>query len=102
MAGSLPAFAIRGVQSIVAIIILGLSIDLIMGHKWGALPATLGFTIFVAAVVVLGALIGIASIWVEKIQGKIGMIVDGVVLILSLAGSVVSSPPPYAHLGSVY
>ncbi|CAI6338750.1 unnamed protein product [Periconia digitata] len=86
MMGSIAVFAIRGVQFLVAVIILGLSVNLVVEHKWGSLPATLGFTVFVSGISLVAVLAGFASIWVEKLQGKIGMIIDGVVALINVAG----------------
>lgn len=84
-------FAIRGFQALFAIIILGLSVDLVRGQKYGDLPATLGFAAFVGGVSIVAVVIGIASTWVEALQGIIGAGIDGVVAVINLAGGVVCS-----------
>jgi hypothetical protein len=83
-------FAIRGFQGLCAIIILGLSVDLIKGHKWGDLPATLGFAAFAAGLSIVGVIIGVAATWVEILQGIIGAAIDGLVAIINLVAGVVS------------
>jgi hypothetical protein len=83
-------FAIRGTQALFAIIVLGLSVDLIRGHKSDDLPGTLGFAAFVGGISIVAACIGIASTWVETLQGVIGTAIDGVVAVINLAAGVVS------------
>lgn len=85
-------FAIRGFQGLFAIVILGLSVDLIRGHKIGDLPATLSFAAFAAGLSIVGVIIGVAATWVEILQGIIGAAIDGVVAVVNLAAGVVSFP----------
>lgn len=84
------AFAIRGVQALFAIVVFGLSTTLIKGHKVGSLPLTLGFVAFVGGVSFVAALLGIASHWIKVLQGKVGMVVDAVIVGLNLAGGIAS------------
>ena len=73
-----------------AIIILGLTVTLMREHHIGSLPKTLGFAAFVAAVSVIGAIVGFASIWVSSLQGVIGLVIDAVVVIVNSIGGAVS------------
>jgi hypothetical protein len=90
MSNAITHFAIRGAQIIFAAIVCGLSIDLARGHHWGGLPVILGYVSFVGCVSLLAAFVGLASMWVELLQGTIGLIIDGVILVVNLAGGLVS------------
>jgi len=91
MSNSLVNFGIRGAQIIFAAIVTGLSIDLARGHHWGGLPVILGYVCFVGCVSLLAGFAGLASSWIEVLQGKIGLILDGFVTAANLAGGLVSS-----------
>ncbi|KAF1958588.1 hypothetical protein CC80DRAFT_15101 [Byssothecium circinans] len=82
-------FPIRGAQIVFAVIVTGLSINLAHGHEWGSAPFVLGYVSFVGCITLLGALAGLAAMWVDFLQGVIGMALDGLILILNLAGGVV-------------
>lgn len=83
-------FALRGAQFLFGIVILGLSVDLIRGHKIGGAPSTLQYSAFLGGVGILGAIIGILSSWVEVLQTLIGTGIDGVIALLNIAGGIVS------------
>lgn len=87
--GGITNLALRGFQLLFGIVVLGLSATLIAGHRWGGLPATLGFAAFVGAVIIIGSIIGIASKWVSMLEGKIGMLIDAVVALIATAGGIV-------------
>lgn len=71
--------------------ILGLCVTLIRGHHWGGLPASLGYGAFVGGVTILAALVGVAAVWLEFLDGIVGLAVDGLAAILNIAGGVVSA-----------
>lgn len=73
-----------------ALVIFGLSVDLIRGHHIGELPATLGFAAFIGGVSLLGAIIGIASTWIQALQGVVGAGIDAVLFLLNIIGGIVS------------
>jgi hypothetical protein len=81
---------VRAAQIVFAAVVTGLSINLAHGHHWGPVPAALGFVSFVGCFSLLGAFVGVAAEFVDLLKGPIGMAVDGLVLILNLAGGVVS------------
>lgn len=82
-------FAIRGAQIIFAAIVTGLSIGLARGHHWGNLPVILGYVSFVGCVSLLAGFAGLASAWIDALQGKIGLIIDGFIMLVNLAGGLV-------------
>ncbi|KAF2275922.1 uncharacterized protein EI97DRAFT_433858 [Westerdykella ornata] len=81
-------FVLRGAQLLFAIVVLGLSVDLVRGHNYGSLPVTLGFAAFVGGVSVVGALLGLAATWVEALNSIIGAGIDIIVALINLAGGV--------------
>jgi hypothetical protein len=87
-------FALRGAQILFAVVVLGLSVDLIRGQKGdGSLPGTLGYAAFVGGVSLLGAFIGLASTWIDFLQGVIGATIDSFLIGINLAGGIVSAIP---------
>lgn len=90
MPDALVNFAIRGAQIIFAAIVTGLSIDLARGHHWGALPVILGYVCFVGCVSLLAGFAGLASTWIEFLQGKIGLLIDAFITVVNLAGGLVN------------
>ncbi|KAF2709618.1 hypothetical protein K504DRAFT_455315 [Pleomassaria siparia CBS 279.74] len=91
MSNPIITFALRGTQVLFSVVVLGLSIGLIKGQKYpgAAIPATLGYAAFVGATSLLGAFIGLASNWVELLQGIIGAAIDGFVLVINIAGGII-------------
>jgi hypothetical protein len=100
MVSSIVNFALRGFQALFAIVVLGLSITLIRGHEWGSLPASLGFGAFVGGISLVAALIGLAATWVEFLGGLIGLVIDGVIALINIAGGVVCTLNLPCHLDS--
>lgn len=90
MVSSILNVALRGVQALFGIIVLGLSVTLIRGHHWGSLPAGLGYGAFVGGLSFVAAFIGLAATWFDFLGGMVGLVIDGVVALLNLAGGVVS------------
>jgi hypothetical protein len=91
MPDALVNFAIRGTQIIFAAIVTGLSIDLARGHHWGGLPVILGYVCFVGCVSLLAGFAGLAASWITILQGKIGLLIDGFITAVNLAGGLVSA-----------
>jgi len=91
MPNAIITFALRGAQVLFSVVVLGLSVGLIMDHKTGGLPATLGYVAFVGGISLLGAFIGIAAHWVELLQGIIGAGIDAFLTVLNIAGGIVSN-----------
>ncbi|KAF2007415.1 hypothetical protein P154DRAFT_614779 [Amniculicola lignicola CBS 123094] len=100
MSNTLIGFGIRGAQILFAIIILGLSSTLIKGHDHvkgldididkyvSNLPITLGFAAFVGAATLVGALVGVAAHFFDRINERIMQGIDGFVLGVNLAGGL--------------
>ncbi|KAJ8110532.1 hypothetical protein OPT61_g6654 [Boeremia exigua] len=89
MSSSSPlSFAIRGTQTLFAVVVLGLSSSLIKGHVLGNVPATLGFAAFAGSVSLVGALLGFAAPWVQLLQGQFGVLIDAVLVGINLAGGL--------------
>ncbi|KAF2632600.1 hypothetical protein BU25DRAFT_357151 [Macroventuria anomochaeta] len=82
------AFAIRGTQALFAIVVFGLSTTLIRGHHYGSLPVTLGFVAFVGGLSFVAALLGIATHWMQALQGPAGVLMDGVIAGINIAGGI--------------
>lgn len=89
MTSPLVGFVLRGFQALFAIVVLGLSVTLIRGHHWGNLPAVLGFSAFVGGLSFLAALVGLAGSFFSFLEGTIGLIIDGVVAVINIAGGIV-------------
>ncbi|KAK7730749.1 hypothetical protein SLS57_001580 [Botryosphaeria dothidea] len=79
--------AARGVQLICAAVVLGLSISLIKGQVFGTVHA-INYAAFTGGWGMLAALIGIAAIFIEPLQGLIMAAVDGLATLFLLAGGI--------------
>ncbi|KAF2823473.1 hypothetical protein CC86DRAFT_469264 [Ophiobolus disseminans] len=79
---------LRAFQALFGIVILGLAVTLIRGHHIGSLPSSLGFAAFVGGVTIIAALIGIAAVWLEFLDGIVGLAVDSLVAVLNVAGGI--------------
>ncbi|EUC46110.1 hypothetical protein COCMIDRAFT_93693 [Bipolaris oryzae ATCC 44560] len=88
MVPSIFNVALRGVQALFGIIILGLSVTLIHGHHWGSLPAGLGYGAFVGGLSFVAAFIGLAATRFDSLGGMFGFVIDSVIALINLAGGV--------------
>ncbi|KAK4988441.1 hypothetical protein LTR50_003955 [Elasticomyces elasticus] len=79
---------LRFVQIAFAGIVLGLSISLARHQLIGPVPATTSYSAFAGAFAMLAALIGVAAIFVEVIQGLIMPIIDALAALLLLAAGI--------------
>lgn len=79
--------AARGVQLICAAVVLGLSISLIKGQVFDSVAA-INYAAFTGGWGMLAALIGIAAIFIEPLQGLIMAAVDGFATLFLLAGGI--------------
>lgn len=82
-------FILRSFQALFAIVVIGLSVTLIRGHHWGNLPVVLGFSAFVGGLSFLTAIVGLAAAWFSFLEGTVGLIIDGVVAVINIAGGIV-------------
>jgi hypothetical protein len=89
MASPLINWVLRALQFLFGIVILGLSVTLIRGHHWGALPSSLGYAVFVGGVTIVASLVGVAATWVTVLEGIVGLAIDAVVAVLNVAGGIV-------------
>lgn len=95
----LATYLTRGLQLIMAVIVLGLSITAAKWQGAGSVPATTAFAAFVGAFGVLVAIIGFVAARIDSIPNLIMAGLDGLTSVLMLAGGIVSarpSPPPQA------
>lgn len=87
-------FVLRGFQLVFASVVLGLSVSLVRGQMPGSnSPISLRYCSFVGGLTFIAAIIGIAAEWVSALQGKVGLLIDGVVTLVNVAGGVVRCSP---------
>ena len=87
--------AFRVLQLLFSATVLGLSISLVQGNILGHPPLSLTFSAFVSGVSMAGALAGLATLWMQRLQGLIGVVVDATIAAFNIVGGVVSiSTPP--------
>ena len=87
-----PILASRAFQALFSLVVLGLSVVLLKGHREGALPDSLCFTALVGILSLVAALLGIAMCFRNFMSEQIANVIDGVVLLLNVAGGIVSWP----------
>lgn len=75
-------------QLVFAAVVIGASVSLARGQIYGSVPAAISYSAFAGSFGVLVALVGIASIWIER--KHVAPIVDGLAAIFFVAGGVVS------------
>ncbi|KAF2691648.1 hypothetical protein K458DRAFT_285832, partial [Lentithecium fluviatile CBS 122367] len=85
-----------GFQLLFSVIVLGLSIGLLRGQGPGdegysSTPITIRFAVFVGAISLVTGFIGVAAEWVSALQGKIMLVIDGIITVINIAGGVVSA-----------
>ncbi|KAL6705875.1 hypothetical protein ACN47E_006335 [Coniothyrium glycines] len=85
---SWPDFASRGLQMLFGIVVLGIAITLLKGHKQGALPASLAFAAVTGAVSVVAAGVCLAASRFDFIHEQLVAVIDGVVFLLNTAGGI--------------
>ena len=88
------ALALRVLHTLLSATVLGLSISLIQGTILGNAPLSLTISAFVGGVSLAGALTGLATLWVQKLQGRIAVVIDATVATFNIAGGVVSTSSP--------
>ena len=95
---TLANWVCRAFQLLFGIVILGLSVTLIRGHHWGALPATLGYAAFLGGVTIIAALVGVAAVWITFLEGIVGMAIDVLAALLNIAGGIVRPTSPLQRI----
>ncbi|KAK3062494.1 hypothetical protein LTS18_003950 [Coniosporium uncinatum] len=84
----MTSLALRSVQIIFAAIVLGLSVSLAKGQGYGSVPATTGYSSFVGGFGIIVAAVGFAAIFIEKLNGIVIWVVDGLAAMFYLAGGI--------------
>ncbi|KAF2648298.1 hypothetical protein K491DRAFT_684811 [Lophiostoma macrostomum CBS 122681] len=88
MPSKLINIALRGAEAVFASVVLALSITLIKGQVYGTSPSATNYSAFVGGITLLGALVGLASTWIELLQSILGIGIDVAVLLFNLAGGI--------------
>ncbi|KAF1958589.1 hypothetical protein CC80DRAFT_15112 [Byssothecium circinans] len=82
-------FSIRSFQAIFAITTLALSANLVRDqYKDSSAPVVLKYATFTGAVTLIASLVGAAMQWVDMLQGKVILLVDGIIAVGNLAGGI--------------
>lgn len=71
-----------------AIIVLALSVTLAKGQVHGKVPSQTDFAAFCGACGLIFAAVGIVACFVEKLQGIITTVLDGIATLFTLAGGI--------------
>jgi hypothetical protein len=87
-----PILASLAFQALFSLVVLSLSVVLLKGHREGALPGSLCFVALVGILSLVAALLGIATSFRKFMNEHIANVIDGVVLLLNIAGGIVSWP----------
>ncbi|KAJ5130723.1 uncharacterized protein N7515_006762 [Penicillium bovifimosum] len=80
---------LRVFQLIFTIIVLALSVKLAKGQEVGSVPAETGYAAFTGGFGILAAIVGIAALFVDSLDGLVTMVLDGVSGLALLAGGIV-------------
>jgi hypothetical protein len=93
----IPSYILRGLQALLGIIVLGLSVTLIKGHdprhlSLSHVPSLLPFAAGIGGLTLAGAFAGFMLAWTEFLRGYFEIVIDVVVLFANLVGGVVSCP----------
>ncbi|GLI73773.1 hypothetical protein PoHVEF18_002002 [Penicillium ochrochloron] len=81
----------RFLQILFSIVVLVLSISLARQQKYGKVPSQTSYAAFTGALGIIASVIGIASLFVEKLRGVFTWVLDGVTGIALLAAGVAFS-----------
>jgi hypothetical protein len=84
----LPTAIIRGVQLILACIVLGLSVSLAKTQVIGSVPATTAYSSFVGGWGIAAVAFGVAALFFDPLGGIIVVAVDALTAVLYLAGGI--------------
>ena len=95
----IPSSILRGLQSLLAIVVLGLSVTLIKGHNpdhykdLSGVPKLLFLAACIGGLTLAGAITGFVLACTEFLRGYFEVLIDIVVLLANLVGGVVSCAP---------
>jgi hypothetical protein len=76
-------------QLIFTIIVLALSVKLAKGQEIGSVPAETGYAAFTGGIGIVAAIVGIAALFVDSLDGLVTLVFDGVSGFALLAGGIV-------------
>jgi len=80
--------ALRALQIIFAVIVLGLSVSLAKGQDRGKAPSQTDFAAFCGGCGLVFAAIGVVACFIEVLQGIIMTVLDGIATLFTLAGGI--------------
>jgi hypothetical protein len=72
--------------------VLGLSITSARQQKYGKVPSQTSYAAFTGALGIIASVIGIVSLFVDRLRGVFTWVLDGVTSIALLAAGVVGTP----------
>lgn len=81
----------RPFQLFFVAIVIGLSVELVKEQVRTAVPSITNFAVACGVFGALAFFVGIAAVFVEKLQGLAMLVLDGIATLFFLAGSIVSS-----------
>ena len=90
MPSKIVSLSLRAAEAVFGAVVLGLAITLIKGQGISKSPAATNYAAFVGGFTIVGALVGVAAVWVEVLQSVLGIAIDALVLLFNLAGGIVS------------
>ncbi|KAL5444541.1 hypothetical protein PMIN06_002612 [Paraphaeosphaeria minitans] len=82
--------ALRATQIVFAFVVLGLSTHLTATALQGSVPFILVWATMVGAATLMTSILGAASNWYERLEGKPMLLIDGCMVAANLAGGTVS------------
>ncbi|KAF2856989.1 hypothetical protein T440DRAFT_503584 [Plenodomus tracheiphilus IPT5] len=83
-----PLIIGRAFQILFSLVVLGITISLIQGHKSGPIPSALAFAVIIGAVSLVGGILNLASSFLEFLHDQLTLIIDGVVLLSNATGGI--------------
>jgi hypothetical protein len=76
-------------------VVLGLSVTLAKQQGTGQPPSETSFGSFVGVFSIIVSIIGLVSLWVDKLSGLGIMVIDLITAVFNLAGAIVSQPATF-------
>lgn len=83
--GKIIALALRSLQFLFSVVVLGTSISLIRGQVYGHAPAVTYTSAIVGAIGILASLLGFTAIFITALDGVVTLAVDGLASVLFIA-----------------
>ncbi|KAK1721787.1 hypothetical protein BDP67DRAFT_539889 [Colletotrichum lupini] len=85
---NLISMGVWALQGIMAIVVLGLSIDLVKGQKIGDAPTTTKYSTFTGGFGLAVAVLGLVAVFIDAIPALVVMAADAVSGVLLLGGGI--------------